>query len=324
MKYGHIPGSDKPIGRIVQGTIMLHDRDMEFAHPLLDSLYEQGCNAFDSAHGYGGGGSERTLGEWIDTRKVRDEVFILTKGCHPNADRDRVTTFDLSSDLHDSLVRLRTDHIDLYLLHRDDPSKPVGPLVDRLNQHLQEGKILAYGGSNWSAARIAEANKYAAANGCAPFVASSPNFSLADPREIPFRGCLTISGQAAKEERKWYQKQKMPLFTWSSLAQGFFSGRFRRDNLDTFPDPYDQLCVRAYCSEENFERLDRAVALGTRTGLTLPQIAVAYVLNYPLNIFALIGCQAPEEWQANVAAMDLALSPSDLQWLDTGTGPSPL
>ncbi len=324
MKYGHIPGSEKPIGRIVQGTIMLDNNDMAYANSLLDALYAEGCNAFDSGHGYGGGGSERALGTWMDTRQVRDEVFVLTKGCHFNADRDRVTPYDLSSDLHDSLVRLRTDYIDLYLLHRDDPTQPVGPLVERLNQHRQEGKILAYGGSNWSAARIAEANAYAAAHDCAPFVASSPNFSLADPQVIPYRDCLTISGQAGAGERAWYQAQAMPLFTWSSLAQGFFSGRYRRDNLDTFTDPFDRTCVRSYCSEENFRRLDRAVALGAGTGLSLPQIAVAYVLNYPLDIFALIGCRAPAEWQANLAAMELDLSSADLHWLETGEGPSPV
>ncbi len=324
MKYGHIPGSTKSIGRIVQGTLMLHNNDMANVNSLLDALYAQGCNAFDSSHGYGGGGSERALGEWMESRKVRDEMFILTKGCLMNEDRNRVTPYDLSSDLHDSLVRLRTDHIDLYLLHRDDLSQPVGPVVDRLHQHRQEGKILAYGGSNWSTARIAEANAYAAAHGCAPFVASSPNFSMADPQEIPYQDCLTISGQEGAGERDWYRDQKMPLFTWSSLAQGFFSGRYRRDNLDTFTDPFEQLCVRAYGSEENFRRLDRAEALGAQIGLSLPQIAVAYVLNYPLNIFALIGCQTPEEWQANVAAMELDLSPSDLHWLETGEGPSPL
>ncbi len=324
MKYGYIAGNAKPIGRIVQGTIMLHNSDMAFADSLLDALYAQGCNAFDSGHGYGEGGAERALGAWMESRRVRDEVFVLTKGCHFNADRDRVTPYDLSSDLHDSLVRLRTDHIDLYLLHRDDPTKPVGPLVERLNQHRQEGKILAYGGSNWSTVRIAEANAYAAAHGCAPFVASSPNFSLANPQHIPYRDCITISGPGGAAERDWYREQQMPLFTWSSLAQGFFSGRYQRDNLDTFTDPFDRICVRSYGSAENFQRLDRAVMLGAQTGLSLPQIAVAYVLNYPLDIFALIGCRTPEEWQANMAAMELELKPSTLHWLETGEGTRPL
>lgn len=320
MKYGRMPGSDKDIGRIVQGTIMLHSERQDQCDALLDALYENGCNAFDSGHNYGGGGSERALGCWLETRGVRDEVFVLTKGAHFNADRDRVTPYDISSDLHDSLVRLRTDHIDLYLLHRDDLSVPVGPLVERLEQHRREGKILAYGGSNWSPARIDEANHYAAAHDCAPFAASSPNFSLAEQAEDPYRDGLTISGPAGIGARAYYRERGMPLFTWSSLAQGFFTGRFRRDNLDTIADPFDQITVRAYCIEENFQRLDRAEALGTRLGLTLPQIATAYVLNYPLNIFALIGCRTPEEWNMNLAALDLELSAETLCWLETGKG----
>ena len=221
MKYGQIPGCDKRIGRIVQGTIMLHDGNREAGIELMDSLYELGCNAVDSAHNYGGGGSERALGLWMESRGVRDEIFVLTKGCHFNQDRDRVTPYDLSSDLHDSLARLRTDHIDLYLLHRDDPALPVGPLVERLEQHRREGKILAYGGSNWSPERIREANAYAAENGCAPFAASSPNFSMAEQVEEPWRDCLTISGRKGAEARSWYRETQMPVFTWSSLAMGF-------------------------------------------------------------------------------------------------------
>ena len=80
------------------------------------------------------------LGAWMDRRGNRSDVFILSKGGHPNADRNRrVTVFDIASDLFDSLARLRTDYIDLYLLHRDDPEVPVGPLVEALNEHMSEG-----------------------------------------------------------------------------------------------------------------------------------------------------------------------------------------
>ena len=320
MKYGQIPGCDKRIGRIVQGTIMLHDGNREAAHSLLDGLYELGCNAVDAAHNYGGGGSERSLGLWMESRGVRDEMFVLTKGCHFNQDRDRVTPYDLSSDLHDSLVRLRTDYIDLYLLHRDNPALPVGPLVDRLDQHRREGKILAYGGSNWSPERIREANAYADANGCAPFVASSPNFSMAEQVEEPWRDCLTISGRKGAEARAWYLETQMPVFTWSSLAMGFFTGIYTRDNLDGFEGYHHATCIRSYVSEENFRRLDRAAAMGSRHGLTSAQVAVAYVLSQPLNLFALIGCNSPAEWQDNLRSLDFELTPADLAWLETGAG----
>ena len=172
MRYDEVRGVGKRVSRLVQGTIMLRSEELEPGLELLDAVYGLGCNSFDTAHVYGGGEGERVLGQWIESRGVRDEVVILTKGAHHNADRRRVTPFDIASDLHDSLARLRTDYVDLYLLHRDDPSVPVGPIVEALNEHLTAGRIRAFGGSNWSAERIRKANEYAKAHGLVPFSAS--------------------------------------------------------------------------------------------------------------------------------------------------------
>jgi aryl-alcohol dehydrogenase-like predicted oxidoreductase len=207
--------------------------------------------------------------------------------------------------------------VDLYLLHRDDPSVPVGPIVEILNEHHKAGKIGAFGGSNWSPARIAKANAYAEANGLVPFVASSPNFSMAVQKEEPWPNCLSISGPQAAADRAWYAEQEMPLFVWSSLAGGFLTGRFRRHNLNTFSGYNDELVVRCYCTEENFGRLDRAEALGKEKGLTLPQIALAYVLSYPnLNVFALVGCRTGDEFVENVKASQVKLMPEELAYID--------
>ncbi|MEA2597096.1 MAG: hypothetical protein QOF01_3565 [Thermomicrobiales bacterium] len=316
MRYGTVPGVEKRISRLVQGTVMITPQERERSFALLDAVFAQGCTTFDTAHGYGNGESERALGDWIASRGVRDDVVILSKGAHHNKDRQRVTPFDITSDLHDSLARLKTDFVDLYLLHRDDPSVPVGDLVETLNAHHRAGKIGAFGGSNWSVARIQEANAYAKANDLKPFVASSPNFSLAVQSRSPWDNCVSISGPAAKPERDWYTIAKMPLFTWSSLAGGFFSGRFRRDNLDQFTAYLDRLCVDVYCSEDNFRRLDRVQTLAKERGATVPQIATAYVMSQPLNIFAIVGCQTGAEFASNVEALDLELTPAELAWLD--------
>ena len=86
---------------------------------------------------------------------------MIGKGAHHNADRKRVTPFDITADLFDSLARFGFDHVDLYLLHRDDPSVPIGPIVEVLNEHFSEGRIKAFGGSNWTPERLREANEYA-------------------------------------------------------------------------------------------------------------------------------------------------------------------
>jgi aryl-alcohol dehydrogenase-like predicted oxidoreductase len=321
MKYGSIPGVSKPVARLAQGTTMLDSGAPDKTMALLDGVYAQGGNTFDTGHVYRGGDSERMLGRWIQERGLRDKVVIITKGAHPNADRDRrVTPFDISSDLHDSLARLKTDFIEVYLLHRDDPSQPVGPLVEVLNEHHQAGRIGAFGGSNWSPARIAEANAYAAAHGLQPFVLSSPNFSLAVQREAPWAGCLSISGAAGAEAREWYGRAQMPLLTWSSLAGGFFSGRLRRDNIAAMTEGIDSITARSYGDEANFQRLDRAEALGRQKGRTAAQIALAYILNQPLTVFALVGCQTAAEYAENAAAVDLKLTPAEVAWLESGEG----
>lgn len=315
MKYAAIPGVDQPVSRLMQGTLMI-SRNGTPGLELLDRIFELGCNTYDTAHGYGGGENERIVGEWIHSRGIRDQVVVIGKGAHPNADRKRVYPFDISSDLFDSLARFKFDSIDLYLLHRDDPSVPVGEIVDVLNEHHQAGRIKAFGGSNWSHHRLQAANEYAQANSKVGFVASSPNYSLAEQVREPWEGCVSIGGPTNGEARAWYQQTQMPIVSWSSLAGGFFSGRFRRDNLDTFTDYFGKLCVESYCYEDNFRRLERAEQLGKEMGVSIAQIATAYILNQPLNVFALTGCHTPEEFRANRDALAMELDVPTLEWLD--------
>jgi len=319
MEYGYLPGIDKPISRLVQGTVMVNSRQLEQGFALLDDVFALGCTAFDTAHVYGSGDNERSVGRWVNERGLREGVVIIGKGAHHNPDRKRVTPFDITADIHDSLARFRFGHIDLYLLHRDDPAVPVGPIVEVLNEHLAAGRIHAFGGSNWTHARIQAANEYAQARGLTPFVASSPNFSLADQVKEPWPDCVSISGAQGQAAREWYAAEGMALFTWSSLAGGFFSGRFRRDNLETFETYFDRLCVESYCYEDNFRRLDRAQVLAGEKGLTVPQIAMAYVMSQPLNVFALVGCQNGDEFRANLEAATVRLTPEEMAWLELKT-----
>ena len=316
MEYGKIPGIDKPISRLVQGSVMIGTKNLDESFALLDSIFELGCTTFDTGHVYGNGDVERAFGMWVNDRGIREKVVVLSKGAHHNQDRERVTPFDIEADLHDSLARFKFDYVDLYLLHRDDPKQPVGPIVETLYKYKEQGVINAYGGSNWSSARVQAANEYAAANGLSPYVASSPNFSLAVQIQPPWPNCVSVSGSAGESEREWYIKQDMPLFTWSSLAGGFFSGRLNRDNLDTFETYLDKLCVECYASEENFQRLDRVQTLGDEKGLSIPQIATAYVMSQPVTIFALVGCNTADEFRANMDAMTLKLTAEEIAWLE--------
>ena len=313
MIYGQVPGIEKPISRIVQGIIQIPmDEDKGFG--LLDAALAAGINTVDTAHVYGP--RDAFLGKWIASRNNREKVVVLAKGAHHNDVRKRVTPYDIGADLHDTLARMKTEYIDLYVLHRDDTGYPVAPIVDALNQFTREGKIKAFGGSNWTTARLEEANAYAKKSGQIPFAVSSPNFSLADQKKEPWAGCVSISGPGKESERKWYAENKMPLFTWSSMAGGFMSGRFNRENGDGFTEYLDKLAVECYAAEDNFERLDRAKIIADKHGLTLPQIALAYVLSYPLDIYSLVGSSTPEEIAANVVALNTKLTESEMAYLD--------
>ena len=316
MRYGAVEGIGKSIPRLVQGTSMSGADARNRGFALLDELFEAGMTAFDTAHQYGEGEVERALGRWMQERGVRDQVVIITKGAHHTQDRKRVTPFDISSDMFDSLARLRTETIDLYLLHRDDESVPVAPLMDTLNEHLHAGRIRAFGASNWRHERIQAANDYARAHQLTGFAASSVHISLAEQVKEPWRDCITITGAKGRAGYEWYQRTQMPLFAWSSMAGGFFTGRYLPDNLDALTLDNDRSCILAYGYPENFERLERARVLAQEKGLAATQIALAWVLNQPLNVFVLVGHQSAAEVRQNLVACDVTLTQAELEWLD--------
>ena len=313
MIFGTIPGLDKPVSRICQGTVMLTPKKKSWSFEILDAVFEAGINTFDSAHIYGGGDCDRVFGEWVHRRSLRSEVVLLDKGSHSHGDLDRVTPRDLTADLEDCLERLGFETIDLYALHRDDPTQPVGPIIDELNAHVASGKIAAFGASNWSHDRIREANNYAGDHGLQGFALSSPNYGLAEQIDDPWGNSTTITGSG--EALAYYAESRVPLFPWSSLAGGLFSGRFTRDNLDSFENDSDQRCVRCYCSPANFDRLDRAQIVANERGVSVAQVALAWILTDPLDCFPLTAAWAPEEATQNAASVEIELSNAERAWL---------
>ena len=318
MRYGEIPRVKKPVARLVQGGTMFGgDLNEMQSFALLDQVYELGCNTIDTAHVYTDGESERILGKWLQSRNLYEKIVIVTKGAAHFQDRRRMTPFDLAADLYDSLARLKTDFIDVYLLHRDDPDVPFESIIEALNGHLEAGRIHAFGASNWSHQRIEAANAYAQSHGLQPFVVSSPQFSLAESLDEPWPLCISISGSQGMAAREWYKKTQMPVLAWSPLASGFFSGRFHRDHLHLFGErEWDEVAVRTYASEANFQRLDRANGLSAQKGLTAAQIALAYVMNQQMNLFVIVGPHSAEKFKANMEASEIQLTAQEMDWLD--------
>ena len=325
MDYGTVAGIDNPVSRIVFGTDRLRGRSLPWlpnrsvelqAFSLLDRSFELGCNTFDTARMYWD--SERTLGAWIRARRNRDEVVVISKGCHPHLllRFPRLSASDVSHDLHASLKALGTDFIDLYLLHFDHPTARVEPIIERLNRHIDEGKIRAIGASNWSHERIARANTYAVGTGLQPFSASSVQFSLAEWTRPPWRGGVTLAGDGQRGARQWYSTHGLPVFAYSSLARGFFSNHY--DPKNPRGNRVSRWCATYFGTEENIQKLRRAKMFAREHHVTVAQVALAYVLCHRLQAFAVVGCTTFEKFAENVAALSLKLDDATLHWLATG------
>jgi aryl-alcohol dehydrogenase-like predicted oxidoreductase len=310
MKYGKVNGIERPVSRAVMGTMIFGPEGAakENTFTLLDEYLKLGGNCIDTAIVYGGGNSEKGIGLWLAERNNRDKVILMDKGCHPTKGIEpRVTPAAVREDVGINLSRLNTPYLDVWMFHRDDPSVPVGPLVEEMNALKAEGKVRVFGASNWSHTRIEEFNEYADKKRLQGFALSSPHLSLAVAKEPMWSGCVMLDDAA----RAWHAKKQFPLFAWSSQARGFFSGRFGPDKRDGDAD-----VIRVYYNEENFERLRRAEELGKKKGVSAVQIVFAYVMQQPFPTFCLIGPANLGELHSSIAALELTLSPDESRWLN--------
>ena len=308
MEQVMMPGVEKKMSRVVLGSMVFSPEKEKASYAILDAFFAAGGSAIDTAHVYASGDSERLIGMWMKQRKNRTKVFLIDKGGHPHANlpRPRLGPEELESDLSESLRRLQTDYVDLYMLHRDDSQIPVGPIIDYLNQQIRTGRIRTIAASNWEHERIQEANDYAGEHGLEGFVVSSANLSLAVPKEPLWKGVLSVG----KNARDWHHDRGFPLMPWSSQARGFFGGQFSPEKRD------DKNMVRVYYNDDNFERLRRAKALGAQKGFSAIQIALGYVLHQPFPIFPIIGPATLQELESSLGALQIQLSDSEMRWLN--------
>jgi aryl-alcohol dehydrogenase-like predicted oxidoreductase len=316
MQYTEIPYVNKKVSRILFGTAGDGFQAGEDENELLDAIYDTGVNTFDTARQYAL--SENTLGKWIAARGNRDEIVLLSKCGHPNPSGEkRINEKAIREDFARSCEALGTDHIDIYLLHRDDPDVEVGRIVEVFNALHDEGKIGAFGGSNWTHQRIQEANEYAEKHGLIPFSVSSPNFGLADQvKDLWGGGCVTISGPANEAAREWYRNTQMPVVAYSSLGRGLFSGRVRGAEPENASKYMDEYAMKGYGYPENFERLRRCEELAEKKHCSVPQIAMAWIFRQNLNTFAVVSTTKASRMQENIDALHIELSKEESRYLD--------
>ena len=314
-KTAPLPHVVPEASRIFFGTANAPMLAGEDCFDLLDAMVSLGINAFDTARGYGL--AENVLGRWMTARGNRENLVVLSKCGDLKNGIVHLNRSVIEQELSESLQSLQTEYIDVYLLHRDDPNTPISEYITCLNEFMAAGKIRCFGVSNWTVARIAEANAWAEEHGMAGFSVSSPHYGLAVQEADPWGGgCVTVSGPAAAADRCWYRDNRMPVVSYSSLSRGFFSGRFHAGDYEAAKTVLDGPAQKGYLTAGNMERLRRAEIVAERDGQNVSRIAMRYVFSSEMNIFAVCATNSPERMRQNIAASLKPLSPEDVQFLE--------
>ena len=318
MEYRKITGLDKEASRIVFGTTDFTEYN-ENVSSLLDEILSLGVNFLDTARVYGGGKTEGVLGQYMEAKKNRSDIILLTKGAHFDFEtlENRVTKADILYDIDVSLDQLRTTYADIYLLHRDDTTIHVGEIMEAMQEIIESKKAKVIGVSNWTIPRIEEANAYAKSHGLTPFTVSSPNFGLAEQlTDLWGAGCVTISGPDNKENREWYEANQMPVVAYSSLGRGMFTGKVKSTEPERIGEFMEQISIEAYGGADNFKRLARCEELAAQKGVSVAQIAMSWLLHQKVNTFAVVSTTKASRMASNIEALDIALNESELAYLD--------
>lgn len=293
-------------GVLAFGTVIRGKKMRQF----YDTFRAAGGNFFDTAHCYcfwirrGDGASERALGECVRQSGDRDQLVIATKGGHPTGGEryprpDRYLAPEVvAQDINESLARLGIDRIDLYYLHRDDPRVPVGEIIEGLNAEINRSRIRYIGASNWSTARIAAANAYAGTHGLAGFIASQPQWNLAQPNPSADPTMLCLNA----DDETWHRQHGLPVVAYSPTARGYFASGGR-------------LAANDYDNPASRGRLKRAEELASMLGVTPHQIALAYLLNQPFPVIPILGTTNQQHLEDAVAATAVRLTDDQIRWL---------
>jgi len=320
MEYKTIYEGERPVSRLIYGTgnNQIMGDDVGAAKDCLQRALESGFTTFDTAYSYGN--AEINVGQWLMGLKSREEITIIDKGCNPG---QKGSTECMSAELierqnKESLNRLQTDYVEFYVLHRDDPNYPVEPVIEVLNKLKEEGKILHFGASNWSLDRIRQANAYAKDHGLEGFETLSPAYSLATFVSDPWGGSVTISGEKNKELRETYLNSGLPIFAYSSLARGYLSGKFSTRGEKPIEKCLWWAPIQEYDCPENRERLERLENMAEEKGLSVPRLALAWLINQSPNIYPIVSPSSLGHMEENIKALEIQLSEKEINYLLKG------
>lgn len=288
--------------------------DRASSYTLLDRFVELGGNFLDTAHVYNDwipgerSRSEKVLGNWMHARRNREDIVLATKGGHPGLRSmhiPRLSPQEILGDLDDSLVYLQTDVIDLYWLHRDDPSRPVEEIIDLLANQVKAGKIRYFGASNWSVERLRAANEYAARAGKPGFLADQVmwNAAVVDRSAIP-DPTIEVMSPALWE---YHRDTGIAAIPYTSQANGFFH-KMELGKLDRMNPG-----LRGhYPLEPNRKRFAAIQAIRAQRDLTVTQVVLAYLLSQPFPTVPIIGPKTISQLEDSLSASGIRLTTDQL------------
>lgn len=285
------------------------------ARELMDAYMAIGGNFIDTARVYGdfvtpkNGESEKIVGRWMEDRGNRDRIFLSTKGGHPpitSLHTSRLNPEDVRGDMAASLEDLRTDHVEIYWLHRDDEQQPVGRIMETLQGFLEDGTARMTGVSNWRPERIREANAYAAAHGLTPLAANQPQFSLARQHFFLDNTTRGMDG----ETWRMHAETGMPCCCFSSQAHAYYT-RLEKGGEAALTDNLR----KEFDSPANRVVLERIRRVREETGLSVGSIALSWLTAQPFPVFPLAGASRVEHVEALREAGDAVLTESQRDFL---------
>lgn len=316
-----LPGTDLRVSEICLGTSTFGTEVCaDGVATLCDEFVADGGNFFDTAHSYGDwvpgvprAASERALGEWLRTRP-REQVVIATKGCEVDiwegSFTPRVTPRAIGEDLHGSLDSIGSDYIDLYWLHRDDPSVPVATIVDCLIEYQRQDLIRYFGCSNWSVPRIKEAQDYARSQGHMGFAACEPMWGLASPDRAVMVEAVYCGGYYEDGYQDLHEAG-MPMIPYASQSHGFFAAVASLNGLEDLPEDLRSL----YGDVENMRRYETVSELAHKYRSSPNAVALAYLLHQPWVTVPIIGAWTLEQLRDSLSACNVPLTDSEVRAL---------
>ena len=292
MQYRPLGQSGLAVSAIGMGCVTLgREIDETASLAVMDRALERGITFFDTAEGYSAGVSEEILGRWLSDRKVRDRVVVATK-MSPPQNRQRVR-----EAAEESLRRLKTDVIDLFYLHAWDSDTPVEETAAALDDLVRQGKVRAIGCSNLKAWQLCKMLLPQHREGLSHVQAVQPAYNLVD--------------RAIEDELlPLCEDQRIASVTYSPLAAGFLTGKYRRGGEIPKGSRFD---VRPghqplYMHDAGFAVLDRLEAAAERTGHSIVHLSLAWVMAQPAVTSVLIGARSPAQVDQALDAQELGLS----------------